>query len=157
MACSLLLLAALATCSAQDGAGDRSSPSASETVAEMANIELDIFSGRPNPTWELSREQTRELREKLARLPKAQAGAMPDHLGYRGVIVTWPGTGGDETLRLYGGLAVQESEGGSTSRQDEGRRLERWLVQSGASHLDPGLYENVIKELDTSGVKQNGI
>ncbi len=49
-------------------------------------VELDIYSGRPNPSWEMDAKQTAHLLKQLAKLstlPKAVLD-MQDGLGYRG-------------------------------------------------------------------------
>ena len=55
----------------------------------MLEVELDIFSGMPNPTWLLSRRDEGALYELLRAEPK-QISTVPDRrlgLGYRGMIV----------------------------------------------------------------------
>jgi hypothetical protein len=56
----------------------------------MVQIELDVFSGRPNPTRQLDDAQTIEL---LADLPIA-AQRQTEQLGYRGFLVHRPAPGG---------------------------------------------------------------
>jgi len=57
----------------------------------MLEVELDIFSGRPNPVWILSNREERELLERLTAEPSqvspAQAADEQFSLGYRGFIV----------------------------------------------------------------------
>ena len=50
-------------------------------------IELDVFSGRPNPTWVAAPERAAEITRRLSSLPEAQPQPEPDHLGYRGFII----------------------------------------------------------------------
>ena len=56
-------------------------------------VTLDLFSGRPNPTWTLSGRQARELRGRMAGSPPlvqaARTGptAEPSRLGFRGFVV----------------------------------------------------------------------
>jgi hypothetical protein len=59
------------------------------TSLDLSNtqIELDVFSGRPNPTWSLTSAEADALETRLADLPRA-AGPVPEGtLGYRGFIV----------------------------------------------------------------------
>lgn len=54
-------------------------------------VELDIYSGRPNPAWTLTAEQEGDFRGLLARLRAAgfaPAGVPTPDLGYRGLLVT---------------------------------------------------------------------
>jgi hypothetical protein len=56
----------------------------------MLRIELDIFSGRPNPSWILSPKEERELVERVKADPSLMlpVTAATGGLGYRGYIVT---------------------------------------------------------------------
>ena len=48
-------------------------------------VELDVFSGRPNPRWELDERHSRALWQLQSRLTmSSQAQAEPPGLGYRG-------------------------------------------------------------------------
>ncbi len=49
-------------------------------------VELDVFSGRPNPTWEIDAAGVQALQRLHARLHVSEAPAHPPAaLGYRGV------------------------------------------------------------------------
>ena len=52
------------------------------------SIELDVFSGRPNPAWALEKEEAKHLNDLLQNLPVEQSPVPADGLGYRGFIVT---------------------------------------------------------------------
>jgi hypothetical protein len=49
-------------------------------------VELDVFSGRPNPKWSLSTDKIRELVARLRRLPRG-GHQEPGELGYRGFLI----------------------------------------------------------------------
>jgi len=52
-------------------------------------VELDVFSGRPNPRWELDEPSAKVLRELLSRLAiTANRPPEPAGLGYRGFVFT---------------------------------------------------------------------
>src|SRR5579863_3126999 len=54
-------------------------------------ITLDVFSGRPNPVWQLTEQQDSELGEKLssAGTPTAQRpSGVFGGLGYRGFVIS---------------------------------------------------------------------
>lgn len=57
----------------------------------MLEVELDIFSGMPNPTWLLSDAQERELVERASAYPDQLSPEATDDeqfsLGYRGLLV----------------------------------------------------------------------
>lgn len=54
------------------------------------SVELDVFSGRPNPTWEPGPSESGELLKQLSLLPEADKNKamFNDGLGYRGFIVS---------------------------------------------------------------------
>lgn len=76
-------------------------------------IELDVFSGRPNPSWTLDDDAAAEL---LARLGDAPRPPPPGHLGYRGFL-------------------VHRSDVPSTVHVHGDQALERWLLASGGAHV----------------------
>ena len=76
-------------------------------------ITIDIFSGRPNPTFELSGHEADAVIERLRpgrTAPKGEEAGLPEStLGYRGLIVEQIGEGVKElpqTFRVADGLLV---------------------------------------------------
>src|SRR5690606_26595479 len=69
--------------------------------------ELDAFSGRPNPTFELSGEEAEEVARRLSGLPPAPGPAPAAGLGYRGFSLTGPARTGFPG-RVYVGSGVVE-------------------------------------------------
>jgi hypothetical protein len=51
-------------------------------------VELDAFSGRPNPTWTIIGAETADINERLKQLRAVTTMQEPSHLGYRGFMVT---------------------------------------------------------------------
>jgi hypothetical protein len=113
-----------------------------------AEVELDIFSGRPNPSWTLSGEETSQLLSLMGDLPETDAPLSEGGLGYRGFVVSFKDSQGRITrVRIHGGT-IARSAGGSTEYfADKDRKLERWLLKSSASRLSPDLYDIVAKEV----------
>ena len=70
-------------------------------------IELDAFSGRPNPKWVASPARAASISRGLSSLPDAPARPEPDHLGYRGFIVRQGGM----HARVYGGHVIVSANG----------------------------------------------
>lgn len=86
-------------------------------------VELDAFSGRPNPRWQLPESDAAEFTRLIADL-QPSLGAPPPRppgLGYRGFRV-WGAAG--EAYRVYGGV-VQPPE---SVLADSERRVERFLL-----------------------------
>ena len=68
----------------------------------MLKITVDVFSGRPNPTWTIDNDTVaREILTELAmnRGSSIAASEMGTHLGLRGIIIE---TLDDETASNYG-------------------------------------------------------
>lgn len=59
----------------------------------MLEVELDIFSGRANPRWMLTKKEEQELVDRIAAAPDqvapASEGTALLGLGYRGLVVRW--------------------------------------------------------------------
>ena len=70
-------------------------------------VELDAFSGRPNPEWTLSGEKASRLLEKIASLPEAEDAPHPPGLGFRGFVLR----SGGRSIRVFGARVVIESAG----------------------------------------------
>lgn len=84
-------------------------------------VELDVFSGRPNPRWQLDEhieQQLRELHRRLA--PSASPHAEPPGLGYRGFCYTLDGV----TWRARNGFVV----GPDRVLHDPDRSVERLVL-----------------------------
>jgi hypothetical protein len=110
-------------------------------------VELDAFSGRPNPSWYLTEAQARELLLRLQNLPR-DGGAPRQGLGYRGLIVTGNSKdlGGFDCIVLSDGVVLGERGTRAHHFRDEGRAFERWLFGTGEDHLDPHLYTTIARE-----------
>jgi hypothetical protein len=70
-------------------------------------VELDAFSGRPNPTWTLPPQPSSELLRKLKSLPATSDAIVLPDLGFRGFVLRWQ----DRTVRVYQGRVVVEAPG----------------------------------------------
>jgi hypothetical protein len=55
--------------------------------ASSVDVELDVFSGRPNPRWTLAGSRVDELRETVRDLTSGEPRDIPG-LGYRGFVLT---------------------------------------------------------------------
>jgi hypothetical protein len=115
-------------------------------------VELDIFSGRPNPHWELTSQEAKEFVGQFQALPEHWAeGSVQDGLGYRGLIVTQPNQTIEDyrEIQISNGLVIAKQNSQSQPSQqftDQSRRLERWLFQTGKGRLDEALYEQISQQ-----------
>ena len=92
-------------------------------------IELDAFSGRPNPSWTLTEDQAARLMGRLAALNQITSEkTAPDDLGFRGFILTSE----DLRIRVCPGLITVEERGQRTTYRDT-----------------TGVYDELIKEART--------
>lgn len=111
-------------------------------------VELDIFSGRPNPRWTLSDAAAREFTDRLAALPAAAPETLAGNLGYRGFVVdVVDGTTTGRVQVQGGGVHVGLPDSPPAFRRDSGRALEKWLFQTGMPFLDRALIEIVAAQL----------
>lgn len=116
-------------------------------MSENAEVELDIFSGRPNPMWHLSEADVTALLRELDELPEAPPTAIANNLGYRGFVVRVRHDG-DETRLVVQNGTVQAVRGGSTTYyHDVDRALEWWLLDSGRPFLDDSIAAVVEREM----------
>jgi hypothetical protein len=99
-------------------------------------IELDIFSGRPNPDWELQEASAAALQSIIDDASPSPTTVDAPGLGYRGFIVY-----GREAVRIYRGHISGERTGSQNRLANVGSKLDLWLLELGRTHLDPALYE----------------
>ena len=110
-------------------------------------VELDIFSGMPNPTWRLSETESDAFERTLGALLRVRAREMPGNLGYRGFLVR---SIGDTSVRLIeiGRGVVRIMEGANAVYlADQNRALERWLCDGARPHLPADLFQMVTREV----------
>ena len=110
-------------------------------------VELDIFSGMPNPSWVLTAAEADAFEERLAGLPPSASRSLSGQLGYRGFIVQMTSAAATRLVHVQTGT-VQISHVAKTAHfSDDARGLERWLLQTGKPHLKQALFEVVERDL----------
>jgi len=117
---------------------------------KFMRIELDIFSGRPNPSWKLTATESVEFLRQLRTLPPDGSDrSIRDNLGYRGLIVTGDATviNSFDSIIVSGGKVLGQSPQGSRSFVDKDRGLEQWLIHTGKAYLEPDIYNQVVQEI----------
>ncbi|MEU8516518.1 hypothetical protein AB0C76_33775 [Kitasatospora sp. NPDC048722] len=114
-------------------------------------VEVDLYSGRPNPRFALEPAAAYELARRIEALAPAGGDARPrDGLGYRGLRMrTGPDDGATTTeIVVSGGLVTVRTPDGPPRRlEDHGRELERWLLDEGAGKLDPAALATARQDL----------
>lgn len=107
-------------------------------------VELDVFSGRPNPTWQLTENEAVRLVDLLSGLPPADGSWDEGGLGYRGFIVrnAEKRKGIPAEVRVANGL-VRHPAG---ELFQDIRRAEKYLATLAAERGHKDLVEHLLKE-----------
>ncbi|MFT3696802.1 MAG: hypothetical protein QM831_26915 [Kofleriaceae bacterium] len=103
------------------------------------SVMLMVFSGRENPSWNLSADQIGTLRDKLASLrgttmerPEGMLGG----LGYQGFSIT-----ASQEMDLEPNIFIHSNivdlGPSSVALRDSGNNLEAWLLDSGRDAVEP--------------------
>src|SRR5437588_7678267 len=100
----------------------------SQLTPAHCEVELDIFSGMPNPRWILTEVEADRFLKLVAALPRISARKLSGNLGYRGFIVQCAHENNTQVIRIQKDT-VTISEGTRTVyAQDVGNELQRWLL-----------------------------
>ncbi|HZG89180.1 MAG TPA: hypothetical protein VEZ42_03115 [Pseudonocardia sp.] len=91
-------------------------------------VELMVYSGRANPSFELTPAEVDELERRLGDLPPGGPPSEAPGLGYRGLLVTLasPSDGADQ-MTVYRGAVRLETEDVVDTRLDTAS-IESWLL-----------------------------
>ena len=113
-------------------------------------VTLDIFSGRPNPSWSLEDEEARQLLDRIhaieQRTPLKVPGAA-GQLGYRGFSLHSSAVSPLGQLRVQAHQGIIDVGPRDLSVVDENLEIEKALLASAGSHLDPALAKHVEEAL----------
>jgi len=125
-------------------------PIASVIPGSITNVTLGIYSGRPDPTWALTEAESAELCRLVSALPSTIGDPPQGGLGYHGFFLVPADTGkAERTLVAYRGTVADLGEGSGTYLVDVDRTVERYLLETGRSHLSAGEVEAVETDLAT--------
>lgn len=115
-------------------------------------VELDMFSGRPNPCWDLTSGEAREFRDMFLKLPALrQSGAYRQGgLGYRGMIVRAKKGSIDspQEVLVFRGLVRAMYDDKVVEFTDGECALERWLLGTARERLGGELYKQLLSEVE---------
>lgn len=96
---------------------------------------LLIFSGRPDPTWEIPANVAAELLNHWRQLPLLPAvPKRPACLGYRGCLLF---SSAGEEWKAFDGAVMRTAEGSSEVRYDQERLFEKMLISSAPPGMIP--------------------
>lgn len=107
----------------------------------MISVELDIYSGLPNPTWTLSKKQEKELLDRVLSQPSTvkSVDSVGSYLGYRGLVVRFSGDDDGPWAQARTALTKKAQQGKLSQNElmlpdafrvwgsPEGNNAERWL------------------------------
>lgn len=113
-------------------------------------ITLDMYSGRPNPSWEVSDTDAKKLRKLLAKKRKISTISSPGsvgQLGYRGLIIT---TEGDlalpKMMRAFDGV-LEVASLGTPNYIDHDSEIEDFLLSTAGQALDNDERQFITQEI----------
>jgi hypothetical protein len=115
-------------------------------MSARCEVELDIFSGMPNPTWILTGAEGDYFVKQLAELPRTSARELSGNLGYRGFIVQCTQATNTQLIRIQTGTVHITKGATKVYGYDEDRELERWLLNTGKPHLKNELFQMAERE-----------
>ena len=148
----LAVLVAMLVCGCQliRLVGSAESTPASIVPGPITNVSLGIYSGRPDPSWSLTEDESAELGRLVGALPSTVGDPPHGGLGYHGFVLTTSGGPADGTLVAYRGAIADLGSGPRTYLVDVDRTVERYLLKSGRSHLTTGEVDAVETDLATA-------
>lgn len=114
-------------------------------------VTLDVFSGRPNPSWKLSSKDAKSFLERFARKSVAAADQADNVLGYRGTVVS---ASSDEALPdglqsdfRVGGNSTADAATADAKRPflsaDEADDAVLWLLSKGQHAVNEDVFSHV--------------
>src|SRR6516225_8976867 len=114
-------------------------------------VTLDIYSGRPNPTWVLSEDNSSALAERFHAVEEpttqSSSGAL-GKLGYRGFIVTPSGSGPlHPAFHVHEGIVNRGLQ--ATNVIDRERGLETFLLSTAGAAVADDIRSHVETEIRT--------
>jgi hypothetical protein len=147
-----LLVPLLITCAASHNEPVASrKANMTNNAGNMAKVTLDIFSGRENPSWQLSEEQVNKLLSLIDTLPASEPAVFFDGLGYRGFMVSLrqQAASARETGSIKACKGAIQYRAGDVDKffTDKDRQVEHLLLESAGSHLGADIRDSVKREI----------
>lgn len=108
------------------------------------HVILDIFSGMPNPNWDLSQQQRDEFLKKISLLPTTEKFQNDNGLDYRGFIV-------EEKLKRFevkDGLVKVVQNNTVYMLEDKEYNIELWLLNTAPNNIDQSLLKMVKEKIE---------
>jgi hypothetical protein len=106
------------------------------------SVQMDVFSGRPNPSWELSPSESGELLKQLSLLTEVDKNnaAFHDNLGYRGFIISFQEDDATkpppDIYRVYKGFVLMNGKVYSDNSSVEKKLIKQAITKGFADIID---------------------
>jgi hypothetical protein len=115
----------------------------------IVRVELLVYSGRENPSWQLTDSESKRFFAMVERLPKQETAPVEESLGYSGVRVICFDDGHHKlrTITIFNSTVTIQEDKTNAELRDHGRKLEEWTVKTGRTKLDQELYQYVLRKL----------
>jgi hypothetical protein len=112
-------------------------------------VELQVYSVRRNPSWDLSAQDVAELARRMADLPRSQHPFVEGGLGYGGFVIHNPeNTAGLPTMiKVFSGIGIPEA--GGVAVYEDAHDIEGWLLQQARQHG----YGAILSEVSKNGAR----
>jgi hypothetical protein len=118
------------------------------------HVEVDLYSGRPNPAWDLSAADAERFVERLSALTpmRPEPGGAPaffEGLGYRGLKANLHSEGDFKQIVIADGIVGVQTiaTAGRQLWKDSNRELEKWLLGTGKPYLDADLFTYLLHQV----------
>lgn len=114
-------------------------------------VTLNVFSGRPNPTWELSGEDLEHFLDRVQstklRTDRKPSGVF-GRLGYRGFTINRSSDAPEGQQRFYVHEGIVDPGRSEPNLVTDDRELEAFLLETGGERLDEAVREHVLESLE---------
>jgi hypothetical protein len=124
-------------------------------MSARVEVELDIFSGNPNPTWILSDADGVLFIKKLTTLQETTAKKLSNNLGYRGFIAKVVDETEESLVQIQNGTIQLSQNDINVYYSDQNRDLERWLLNTGKPSLRSDLFKIVESDFPKNSTAQS--
>jgi hypothetical protein len=115
-------------------------------------VTLDMYSGRPNPSWELNESQVQEFLKLLqTKRRSTQLKSTPSwsRLGYRGFVITMVAEAADlpKGMRVFDGIVEHTTEM-ARNYIDHNSEIEQFLINTAGTALSKETKDYVQQEME---------
>ena len=102
--------------------------------APEMRVELQVYSGRPNPAWDLSAQDVAEVARRMADLPRSRQPFVEGSLGYGGFVIQNPknAAGLPTKIKVFNGIGIPEER--DIAVYQDVHDLEGWLLKEARQH-----------------------